>query len=337
MTPHISYSELTSLNRCEKLWEYGYLRGYEPLRKDDKLSRGTIMHALLAEVNQGVSWEDAWTTYRTKALEDAVLAEEVEALVQEFDVYFAVMERYVAWEATLSPITPVSVEQSFLIDLPVGGTLKIKPDLIYEDTERGLVLRDYKTADDFDKDMELRTDFDPQLSVYAWGLRRLGYDIRSLEHTFLRMRLPAVPKINKDGTMSKVYVITDEATVRQFVQDSGVKISDADLETYIAKLPQDAFFRQITSVRTNEELEAIAQEIMLKTLRRNRLLEEDDTPTRTLIPECVRCAFFGPCIVSLKGGSEDVLLAEKYRKREESEEAPMPVDFEEVTHAPTDA
>lgn len=325
-TKHVSYSEIAALNRCERLWDYSYRRLLTPLREDARLGRGTIMHKLLSTHYKGDDWEAPWVEMRRSAAEDALLPEETEQIEKDFDLYGSVMRRYVARYPLINERV-LAVETPILVPI-LGGVLKIVPDVIVE-TNTGQRVRDFKTVTDFDKDMELRADFDPQLSFYAWGLRKSGYPSIEPEFDFIRMRVPAVPKINKDGTMSKVYVITDETTVREFVATSGVKIAPEDLEAYIARLPQeDQFFKRVTTFRTDEELEAIAREIVAKTEKRNTLLQQGTT-TRTLIRDCVFCPFFRPCIAALKNGDEEALLAEFYHARTEDEDAAMPVDFEE--------
>jgi len=285
------------------------------------------MHALLAEHYSPLGRSrDKLATLRATAMESATLTEEVEQVERDFALYESVMGRYIAQDSVRGTI--LHVEEFFEVPLPGGGRLKIKPDLLVEGNG-GIWLHDHKTVQDFDRDMELRADFDPQLSFYVWGLRQIGIPVTGAVHNFIRMRLPAIPKINKDGSMSRAFVITDEQTVREFVAQSGAKIEPAALEAYIARLPQQAFFRQIVTVRSDAELEAISQEIVEKVRKRDALV----TPTRTLIRECVRCPFFRPCIAGLKGGDEEALLAEGYRSRASEEEDDLPVDYiEEGEH-----
>lgn len=329
----ITYSEIDTLNRCERLWDYSYRRGYAPIYKDERLTTGTIMHALMAALYRGEDWHEKWAACRAEALDGTVLDEEAAKVEDDFETYATVMRRYkiTNWQAQV-----VSVEKQYTVPLTETHSLVIHPDLVVIEDGQAWVW-DHKFVRNFDRDMELRTDFDTQLSFYVWGLRRSGLEaligapIVGARHNYVRMRVPAIPKINKDGTMSKVRIITDEETVRTFVAQSGVKHDPAELEVFIERLLPDAFFRRTEAVRTPEELEAMSQEILLKTLRRDQLEATSMLVTRTLMRDCVRCPFLRPCLAGLKGGDEEAILAEFYRPRTAADDiAPLlPIDYEE--------
>jgi len=327
---HISYSELSTLNRCKRLWAYGYEWGWKPKREGAALSRGRWMHELLAAFYRG----DDWIAKHEELIDQADLAnlfeEEIELFHANSDLFKQVMTRYALQGRALVTYFDEKgafVERELDIPLPSGGVLRVKIDLVATDGDTLWVV-DHKSTEDFDKNMESMTDIDPQLSFYVWGLRALGLPVAGAIHNYIRMRLPAVPDINKDGSMSKRFIITDEPTVREFVARSGAKISPEDLETYIAKLPQDAFFRQFTTVRSDEELTATVSEIEAKVQERE-LVREKGLITRTLIKDCQRCPFYKPCIAALKGGDEELILMEGFTRKEEREEhEAMPVDYE---------
>jgi len=334
MGDHISYSEIRTFERCKRLHWYTYERGWEPVREDDKLADGRWMHKLLAAYYTEKFVAEQHDAILQAALESCLFDEERDVLRARADLIAGVLDNYIAhyeaerWEPVYFEDEPL-VEREILVPLPSGGTLKILVDLVARDRESGLIwVWDHKTKKEFDKDMEARLDFDPQLSIYTVGLRALGINVVGGLHNYIRMRLPRDPQINKDGSMSKVQVITDEASVRAFVAHSGVKISEPDLEAYIAKLPKDAFFRRYTTLREEHELSATVQELEMK-LREREMARREGMNTRTLIRDCIFCPFFSPCLTSMKGGDEEVVLAERFRRREtEPVQAPLPADFE---------
>ena len=321
---HISYSEIRTFERCKRLHWYTYELGWAPKREEAPLAAGRIMHALLARYYhpRGVSWYDECGELRSLALDGAAFDEERDAIRADFDLYFRVMERYQdhypaeAWEPVYFEDAPL-VEREIMVPLPSGTSLKIRVDLVARDLDSGLIwVWDHKTKKEFDRDMEARLDFDPQLSIYTVGLRALGINVAGGLHNYLRMRLPAVPKINKDGTMSRVAITTDEDTVRGFIEQSGAKIPDDELDAYLAKLPQDAFFRRYMTIREDHELMATAQDLEAK-IQERALARQYGLMTRTLIRDCMFCPFYRPCLTALKGGDEELVLAEQYIKKEE--------------------
>ncbi|MDR7534527.1 MAG: PD-(D/E)XK nuclease family protein [Armatimonadota bacterium] len=334
MREHTSFSELETFQRCRRLWWYTYEQGWAPKRDATQLRRGAWVHTLLAAYYAGRDWRAEHDAQLAAVLEAALFDEEREALRAEADLIAGVMERYVEhyaderWEVVEYDGAPL-VERELLITLPSGRPLKIKVDLVARDLESELVwVWDHKTRQDFDKHMEAETDYDPQLSIYTLGLRALSLPVAGGLHNFLRMRLPAEPRLNKDGTMSRAPIITDEPTVRRFIARSGVRIDDAELLAYLERLPRDAFFRRYYTVRSDDELASIAAEIEAK-LDERELARAHGLYTRTLIKECVRCPFFGPCLVSLKGGDEEAVLQEQYARQEEATVAAFLPDLDE--------
>jgi len=322
----ISYSEIRTFERCKRLWTYTYEQGWAPKREDAVLTDGRWVHKLLAAYYAGASWHDSHAALLADALEACLFDEERDEVRRRADVIAGVMARYVqryaeeAWEPIFYQDEPL-IEREILVPLPTGGMLKAQVDLVARNRDDGTIwVWDHKTKREFDKDMEARLDFDPQLSIYTVGLRALGINVAGGLHNYLRMRLPAEPKINKDGTMSKVAVTTDEETVRDFIARSGAKISDDELAAYLDRLPKDAFFRRFTTIREQDELQATVRELEAK-LRERELARLHGLNTRTLISDCMFCPFYRPCLADLKGGEEATILLELYRKQES---APTP-------------
>lgn len=324
----ISYTEIEALNRCPRLWHYKYRQGLTPNRTDSRLGRGDVMHRMLAAHYRGEDWRIEWAEQQEKAMENVLLEDERDQVIADFQLYRGVMERYIAQDK-LRPVwvTAPVVEEKMELPLPGGGSLVVKIDMLAIDEDGLMWVVDHKTVTDFDKNYEARADMDPQLSYYVWALRQKGMEVAGALHNYIRMRVPGEPALNKDGSMSAVAIITDEETVRAFVARTGAKEPKGGLEAYIAKLPRDAFFRQATAVRSDEELEAVSWEIAAK-VRERELRVSEDLITRTITPDCVRCPFYKPCLTALKGGDEEAILAEFYRPRQDDEDGPMPVDYE---------
>lgn len=277
------------------------------------------MHSLLAAYYAGRSWSDLHSTMVDELLDRQVFEEEAQAQLGEADLCAKVMERYVshapAWRVFSDADGPF-VEREVDVALPNGTTLRCRIDLVKSDAEDRLWIVDHKTTEDFDKGMELRTDFDPQLSFYVWALRNMGLPIEGGIHNFIRMRVPAEPSINKDGSMSAVSVITDAETVQRVIAETGAKEPKGGLQAYLEKLPKDAFFRRFETVRSETELSSIVREIENK-VRERQLARDNEMYTRTIITECQRCPFFRPCLAGLKGGDEQFILNESFRHKED--------------------
>lgn len=252
-------------------------------------------------------------------LDRQVFEEEIQDRLKEVDLCARVMGRYVsqapAWRVFSDADGPF-VEREIDLPLPSGTMLRCRIDLVKSDAEDRLWVVDHKTTEDFDKGMELRTDFDPQLSFYVWALRQRGLPIEGGIHNFIRMRVPAEPAINKDGSMSAVSVITDVETVRRVIAETGAKEPKGGLDAYLEKLPKDAFFRRFETVRSETELSGIVREIEAK-IEERQVARERGLYTRTIIQECQRCPFFRPCIAGLKGGAEEEILLESFRKKDD--------------------
>lgn len=232
---------------------YGGSAGQELVPKVSKVGfyRGTWMHMLLqvhhklwageeeveikvpkgrGQVEETVtSWEEAQELL-THEYDENLFEEEKEELDFSPDDCKRLFRSYLKfWEAddkryTVAKLHDGSPAVEFIIEVSLekwGITIPFKGqvDLLVEDNELGgLWIWDHKWVKTVPGDDERMMS--PQALIYAWALRKLGYDVRGFVFNYGRTKAPTIPRLLKNGTLSLAKNIdTDEGTYLQAIKD----------------------------------------------------------------------------------------------------------------------
>jgi hypothetical protein len=81
------------------------------------------------------------------------------------------------------------------------------------------------------------------MNAYIWLCWQNGIRVRGAIYNMIRKKLPTVPKLLKNGELSRaVNISTDRRTYSQAVIDNNLNMED--YEEYISTLPEGEFFKQ---------------------------------------------------------------------------------------------
>jgi len=214
----LSQSKIKSFRRCQK--QYSFRHDYSPegtelVRRTPKLalSRGTWMHSLQeahhrswAGLKKGADWEAVHERNTQKF--NAYFEEDREELGDLPGDCRRLFRAYLRnWQADADRYTVASLlggggpAVEFVFEVPlhqwkIEEPFKGRIDLLVEDHEYGgLWIWDHKwvrSIPDVDDRM-----MSPQALLYAWALRKLGYDIRGFVYNYGRTKPPAIPQVLK--------------------------------------------------------------------------------------------------------------------------------------------
>lgn len=160
----VSYSQLRSLNRCRWQWGVRYLKRLYSKAQSDPMDVGKLIHNALAQL-YGLG-EINWEVLRSEfmgGLRPEILAEGKR-----------VVEAYLMSDKVAFPGQILGVEFPFQVHLPFDTILVAWVDLITK-IDGKLWLWDHKTSSRMTR--QITPPERDQLSLYTWGLMRLGAPI----------------------------------------------------------------------------------------------------------------------------------------------------------------
>jgi hypothetical protein len=197
------------------------------------------------------------------------------------------------------------IEHKLGVDTASGVPFIAIIDLCAIDTETGLAwLIDWKVRDKFtDEEAE---QYNAQMCIYQHMLAMQGIQVAGTCTWQIRNRVPAVPKMLKNGTaLSRGAIATDWQTYRDAITSNGLNPHDyADME---AKLKP--FDRPVFTHRSAAMCEGVWSQTMRQhdTMALNNTLQMSACqPHRNLSSfTCARCEFREPCLAGLEGKRGD--------------------------------
>lgn len=298
----VSNSKVKTYRRCPNRYRYKYIFKLRPKARALPLEKGSWCHELLQAYYDGENWK-ATHKKLTKAFNN--LWEEHREELGDLPTECArIMRGYLRqYPDDFERYRVIDSEMDEIITLPNGLRLNIIVDLIVEDLiDGGLWLWDHKfRAKLGDPDDML---LDPQLTLYFWGLERMGYEnIRGAMYNEIRTKVPTVPHRNKDGKLSQAKAIdTDVYTYMRAIRKLDLDPSDyTEILSHIATNEDSRFFRRTPIPKdppvvktTMRELVQTAQEIQEAT-RRSRFPRSFDTSCKW------GCEYKNLCIAELHG------------------------------------
>lgn len=335
-----SHTMIETAKRCPKKAEYRYVRGYKPLVKGVKLERGTWIHELLAEfyrdaMKHGGPREAGLVAVREK--HDQLVEEKWKPLFDEEKESFGfdfpdeclwITQRYVEkWlKQDRQQIAKVLfVERLIPVKIPeLPIPLQFKCDLIYLNKLGMAVIVDHKVTGSI-PDEEDRM-LDSQGPRYVLGLteflrqRGVLHKVKGviMVYDYIRDRTPAIPTLNKNGTMSKANIDTEWDVYRQALLDNDLDPNDyQDMLDKIARTSKPFFDRWVVPI-SDYRIQAERAELMADTER--GLLEQRKVYPRNLDRLRCRwdCEYKDLCLVELQGGDIEPLLKSRFEVRDRS-------------------
>lgn len=327
MDREISLSLINSFQKCKYLWYLGYERSIKPVRRPTPVALGGLVHIGLAAALAGKDFAAAihdvavvnevmvpkdtdGETFVVDSMVDTekLVADAVSITAKSFKFLFENGE----WET-------VSIEGIPLIEVKLGIPLNRTEtfvgvvDWVAKERQTNTVwLFDHKTRTHLQPD-ELE-DYNVQMAVYQRLL--WSFDVHPVGSiTFqIRSSVPAWPKRNKDGSMSRADIATDWETYRAALVDANLDPDDyADMQY---KLDQKEFYRLSKAYRSDALVEAIWQSSVLDVLEdvkhtRNKFRKSKDgkVPSRNQhLVNCKLCASREFCQAELRGLDAEYLV-----------------------------
>lgn len=319
----VSWSEIKTFQRCPKQHQYKYLERLVPRAKVRPLYLGNWVHAAL----QTHYTENDWRAGHNEYVKDwnSLFEEEREALTTRGrvrtppfpEIVERVMKSYVFYHKA-DNWKVIGVEKEFEVDTPliIGGVrqrLKGIIDLIIEDQDTGLSwVIDHKTAGTIPEPTSFHA-MDPQLMLYPWAAKQAwNLEVNGIIYNYVKSKPPSIPKLNKDGSLSRRKVVTDYPTLYRFLKQNGYDPNDfRDILGPLRR--RSPFLRRYKYPREA----VVTREILLDVLSVTKHIREDKRRSRTITRDCARmCSFHDLCRAELNGLDTTLMRKQNFTIKE---------------------
>lgn len=312
----VSNSKLNTFRRCPNKYRYRYVLKLTPRKRTLQLERGSWIHDLLMHHADGEDWQER---HRVLTKQFANLFEEEREDLGDLPTECSrIMRAYLrTYKDDDQRYRVVDTEVDEVVTLPNGLRVNIIIDKIVEDKiNGGLWLVDYKTRKSFE-DVE-NMMFDPQLTLYYWGAEILGYKpLNGGMYDEIRTKAPAIPNLNKDGSLSKRKDIdTDLFTYYSAIRKQGLDPADySDILTLIARRQKNKFFRRTVIPQDPPVVRTTVKEAVMTTNSILRAEAKGHFP-RTYDKSCSwGCDFKQLCLAELYGANPDPIIKMNFVQR----------------------
>lgn len=338
----VSVSQLQTFMSCPKKWEYGYIECLTPRIERPYLNIGRLCHKGMQKC-MTYKWEHEWEQgyCREKALNSAlcemdimwknymdttpfleeeipeqeqILADAKEVFTQafwEFDI-----DKYEVLTLYDGEKKIPALELHFVVPCAGSKGLHGYIDAILMDKETGHTwCTDYKFRKSLSPDEEEETNI--QNAVYTHACKKMGINITGTM-TWQHINTPAaVPKINKDGTVSTAKIKTTWDRYKKFLEDNG---KDPTLPQYAAmeeKLADIEFYRATYEYRNDVIVKNIWNQVVVPASRAVRKAKNPKNQNhRFLYPwNCKMCQFRELCQAELRDHDAHFLRITEYTVR----------------------
>jgi hypothetical protein len=311
-----SWSQIQAWCACREKWRWAYEVGIVPKRVRRAPSVGSCGHAAIAAVLRAKDWKQAVDNWLKQEISKrAPLFDEERAELQEIaDLVLAIIPRYLSQYQ--DSFEAVHVEHKF--EIPVRGIrtrLVGYWDAIVRDKDDHLWLLEHKFPQTFRTEDNL--DLDGQIGTYQYAANRLSYPIVGTIYNQLLARLPAVPKLNKDGSVSRAKIYTDWDTYRNFLVKRKLDPTDYSAEMEL-KLADFKFFQRNFIYRSPTETRLFARDM------ERRIWDMQSSRKHIYRSEsfitCGSCSYRELCLESLKGGDIKYIIEDQFEPKKSREE-----------------
>lgn len=219
----VSYSALSTFERCPRRYYWEYVKGLCPIEESRPLRIGRAVHELLAKHYSGKS-----VSTSSQALRPFGLANSDQQLVRYMSsLYF---EQWSDEPDEWDRDEIVQVESSFEVPLSNGsdreGDVRLvgRIDLVVnnpEPDEEGVVVVDHKTTSKGLESIDEELVGSTQLLLYSHALREGGLNPTRGLYNVIRTKVPTTPRVNRDGTLHRSYVVTTPDLYRRAMDKTG--------------------------------------------------------------------------------------------------------------------
>jgi hypothetical protein len=234
----------------------------------------------------------------------------------------------------------LSNEQTYIGTFDGEYEFSFKPDLIIRDhsTPKPEVwIVDHKTVKSLPSS-DWRME-DLQSTLYHWAIvQNTDLNPKGFLFNYIRRKAPTVPKVNKDGSISKARIDTDYFTMASFLLDyyqvDSVNKLPKDYKVRLRNLKLDNRFLKRSKLikpdvlvsRQLEEFGYTVQEMevwheIAGDNALNPANKDEDPWVRTMIPSCEwDCEYHDLCMVELLGQDSEFIRKRKYQPSKYTED-----------------
>lgn len=311
----ISHSQIAQWQRCQQAYKYGYVDFLEPNTVQDHFVLGRIIHAGLEAFFLDASVEDYIETAARKEIEKtpnfrkAIEGHRDNALakLEMFKNWFKEKE----WEVLSHNGEPM-VEYKF--DCEIEGVRFVGQfDLVAKHIPSGRTfVFDHKTRSKFKN--EDQEHFNLQFIIYQKVLSKLGVECTGTAILQVKSDEFDIPKVNKDGSLSKAKISTTWPRYQQHLKEHG--LDDFDYEEMKDKLGSIEWFNILKIYRSKSTIDKVFSDVIIPTVRDIFAAKEANKFVRNLQPyNCGFCQYQPICHGDLEGHDVDSLVSLHYKKR----------------------
>jgi len=313
----VSWSEIITWCTCRMKWYWSYGLRIAKVRLERAPTLGSAGHAGLTAMVRGQPYGKAIDEWLKRELKDRELFdEEIEEYHQIAEMAVSILDRY-AEHYKKEPFAVVEAEEKFSV--PISGT-KIRligyRDMVVQDMDGCLWNWEHKFPQQFRKEEDV--ELDSQTGIYQYVSHRTGYPVIGTVYNQLLARLPAIPKINKDGSVSRQKIYTDWDTYSKIVTEQG--FDPANYLDMQEKLAGYEFFKRFYIYRSSEEIRIFAREMerrvwdLMKTKKHIYMCESPRI--------CNSCSYRELCLTRLQGGDLQGIIEMDYEPKRKRDKEP---------------
>jgi hypothetical protein len=310
MTEVSTHSMLTTFRRCPRQAMYKFHDEIRPKKVQRPLKMGAWFHELLEYYYKGLDWRAQHEVIRNRE-ENQFFDEELGDVP---NAVLRLMKSYL-WHYQLEAkygFKVLEVEKLYQTEWPDGTLYQCMVDLLVE-WQGGLWLWDHKLRSQLPNHMQRLLD--SQSLLYLWCARRNGIRVKGFIWNYIRMKPPGIPKVLKDGTLSKRKIETDYPHFSKAVRDANI-----DPEMYAEtlrrlkslywrpnKVQMSPFFQRVEMEKDDDTIKRMALEMYHTKKRMARYnFDQRDSVERTIDRSCgFMCGYNKICSTELFGGNAD--------------------------------
>lgn len=328
-------SRIKLFRRCQKAYSFRYdtKPGQEMVPRVPKvgLRRGSWLHELIEAhhrnwAGEDINWRDVHE--RNSREFEGYFVEEQEELGDLPSECFRIFRSYLRfWRADADSFEVAMLKEGgpaieFNVEVPldkwgISSPFKGRIDLLVRDLEYGgLWIWDHKWMKMIPRPDERMMS--PQALMYAWALRKLGYDIRGFLFNYGRTKPPTIPRVLKNGSLSMAKRMdTDYSTYLTAIKENhGEQWKLYAKKVYRQKLldlkgrEQMWFNRQRIPVEPARIKRGLAEFLItIKDIERRNMKH----PPRSYFFNCpFTCEYHDPCVAEFQGLDIEPLIKKSY-------------------------
>jgi len=344
----VSYSQIDQFNQCGRKYKLSYVDGIVPASEVSKpVTLGGLIHVgLAAAMREYYTNSQLSLEYVTSIVRDAMISKWREGRLAEGRPTDTLTLKYPSGLTTTSVpevvAEAIQIVQHTLSNLDMsnksilsaqvkrGRTTSFEPmvefplevkipktafyfvgfvDVVWFDRETQLVeLVDWKTTSRIERP-EVR-ELDMQLPIYQHALQQMGIDVSHSVLYQIRSAIPAIPGLNKNGTMARTKITTTWEVYRQALIDNNLNPDDYE-EDMRPKLDENVFFAPI-AYYFSQEITQRYWDNMLETFKAIRRSKRYPYTGVYGFP-CRSCWYHDLCFAELHGHDVENMIGEGER------------------------